>query len=148
MKKNAKSKRGDAERAAEHYCHEIMHCKRSVRAVRTQWQRQDMFSSDVIGKRADGSCVYIQVTAGQAQAVTARKRKLEKEIWNESDTVQLLQLVSTENPGKGARKLWFFRVYEYLFGELEGKRWAWLLHQEAIPVPKEWFKAYKKDDFK
>ncbi|MCP5007691.1 MAG: hypothetical protein GY941_27715 [Planctomycetes bacterium] len=142
-KKNAVNKRADAERACEHYAHEIMYCKRTVRAVRTQWQRQDMFASDVLGKRADGRLVALQVTAGQSAAVTARRRKLEREIWHPLDTVQLLQLVSTNNPGRGARKLWFFRVHEYQ--RPEGvKANCWVTWPGAVPVPREWFKAFKE----
>ncbi len=149
MKKNAVAKRADAERACEWYAHEIMDCVRTVRAVRTQWQRQDMFACDVLGKRDDGSLVGIQVTAGQNTAVTARKRKLEAEIWHEDDIVQLLQLVSTDNPGKGARRLWFFRVYEYNYTPVQtgnglvkmGR--VWEIRPDAVPVPREWFKKWK-----
>jgi hypothetical protein len=145
MKKNPKTKRREAEVAAEHYAYEVMGCIRTVRAVRTQWQRQDMFSSDVLGKRSDGSLVALQVTAGGNEAVSSRRRKLEKEIWYGSDTVQLLQLVSTENPGKGVRKLWFFRVHIYDYDdyidELSSRTWTTI--PDAVPVPKEWFKKWK-----
>ncbi len=139
MKKNAICKRADAERAAEHYAYEIMDCKRAVRAVRTQWQRQDMFACDVLGKRPDGSLVALQVTAGQSSAVAARKKKIEDEIWHKDDIVQILQLVATKNPGRGARKLWFFRVYEY-----KAKQKVWFFKQDAIPVPRGWFKKWSK----
>lgn len=139
MKKNAKSKRADAERATEHYAHEIMNCIRTVRSVRTQWQRQDMFSCDVLGKRADGSLVALQVTAGQRQAVTARKRKLGKEYWHYADTVQLLQLFSEQ---KGRGKLWFFKVYEYRLSYMH--TWIWILRRDAVSVPKEWFKKWRE----
>lgn len=140
MKKNPIGKRSDAERATEHYAHEIMDCIRTVRSVRTQWQRQDMFSCDVLGKRADGSLVALQVTAGQSQAVSERRKKLGREIWHISDTVQLLQLVSTDNPGKGARKLWFFRIHIY---SILGNKRCWITDPDAVPVPREWFKKWK-----
>lgn len=140
MKKNAKNKRSDAERATEHYAHEIMDCIRTVRSVRTQWQKQDMFSCDVLGKRADGTLVALQVTAGQSQAVTERRRKIEGEIWHLLDKVQILQLVQTDNPGKGARKLWFFRVHVY---SVLGRGRYWKTLPDAVPVPKEWFRKWK-----
>ena len=80
-KKNAASRRGDCERACEWYCHEILNCVVSSRAVRTQWQKQDMFASDVIGKKDDGTMVFIQATAGQYSAVSTRRKKLEKIPW-------------------------------------------------------------------
>ena len=138
-KKNAKKLRGDCERACEWYCHEILGCVVSCRAVRTQWQSQDMFASDVIGKKADGHCVYIQATAGQRSAVTARRRKLEKIPWRPSDIVQVVQLVQTENPANARRKLFFFRVHNYSFGK-------WKTFEDAVPIPREWFKAFKNRD--
>ena len=144
MKVNPKGKRREAEVAGEHYCREIMDCVTTRRAIRTQWQKVDFFSCDIVGKRADGSHVYIQVTAGQTPKVLERKKKLEKEVWHPSDTVQILQLVQTDNPGKGTRKLWFFRVYEYLFyREADAFRY-WKTYVDAILVPKEWFKKWKE----
>jgi hypothetical protein len=141
MKKNPKTKRREAEVAAEHYAHEVMGCIRTVRAVRTQWQKIDLYSCDVVGKRTDGSHVYIQVTAGGNEAVSNRRRKLEKEVWHGSDTVQLLQLVSTENPGKGAKRLWFFRVHEYLLNVPRLDRY-WHTQANAVEVSRDWFKKW------
>lgn len=134
QKKNPKGKRADAERACEWYAHEVMNCLRTVRSVKTQWQRQDMFSCDVLGKRVDGSLVALQVTAGQPQAVTARKRKIEKELWHRSDVIQLLQLVRED-------RKWFFRVYEY-YNNPSGS-WIWLPLTPNVPVPKSWFRKWK-----
>lgn len=142
-KKNAKSRRADAERAAENYVHETLNCVVSCRAVRTQWQSQDMFASDVIGKRKDGSCVYIQATAGQYSAVTARRRKLEKIPWMDSDVVQVVQLIQTENPANARKKDWWFRVHIYLLYVGGGHERRWHTLDKAIAVPKEWFKAFK-----
>ncbi len=104
-----------------------------------------MFSCDVLGKRKDGSLVALQVTAGQAPKVLERKKKLEKETWHTSDTVQILQLVQTDNPGgKGSRKLWFFRVFEYCYRESGHP--DWFPYREAVPIPKEWFKKWKETD--
>ncbi len=146
MKKNPKSKRTDAERACEHYCYEIMDCVTTRRAIKTQWQKVDFLSCDVVGKRADGYHVYIQLTAGQTPKVLERKKKLEKEVWHTYDTVQILQLVQTDNPGgKGSRKLWFFRVHQYYqFAEGNGESY-WKTYVDAISVPKEWFKKWRKE---
>lgn len=147
MKKNPIGKRADAERAAEHYCHKVMNCVTTRRAIRTQWQKVDFFSCDCVGKRANGSHVYIQVTAGQTSKVLERKKKLEKEVWHASDTVQILQLVQTDNLGKGSRKLWFFRVHEYFFQyNIPHNEWnrTWIMLKDAVSVPKEWFKKWKE----
>ncbi len=147
MKKNPVGKRADAERASEHYCHEIMDCVATRRSIRTQWQKVDFFSCDIVGKRTNGSHVYIQVTAGQTPKVLERKKKIEKEVWHASDTVQILQLVQTDNPGKGSRKLWFFRVYEYklIWLDSEGNCRRWYTLNTAISIPKEWFKKWRKE---
>jgi hypothetical protein len=143
MKKNAKSKRLAAERAAVHYAYDVCGCVHHAAAIRTQWQRQDIFAADVVGKRRDGSHVYLQVTAGQAAAVTARRRKLEAISWHDSDAVYLLQLVQTEDPACGKRTLWFFRVHAYVnFGHGANER-RWTTWEAACPVPAEWFKARK-----
>lgn len=144
-KLNAKTKRGDAERAAVHYCHEEMKCVITRRAIRTKFQSVDFFAADVVGKRADGSHVYVQVTAGGASAVTARRRKLEVIPWHATDKVQLLQLIQTEDPANGKRKLWFFRVHIYAGDVLSGVRLRhWTTMVQAVPVPREWFKARPK----
>ena len=138
-KKNPKSKRGDAERATVWYARKILKCVYTRRAVRTQWQTVDFFGSDIVGKRSDGSHVYIQTTAGQDSAVTARRRKLEKIPWHESDTVQLVQLRQTEDPANARRKLWFFRVHIYEDG-------VWSTSEDAVVIPREWFKAWKEPE--
>jgi hypothetical protein len=78
MKQNSKAKRSEAERACEWYCRIVHKCVVTCRSMVTQWNRQDLFAADCIGKRADGSGVFIQVTAGQASAVSSRRKKLEK----------------------------------------------------------------------
>lgn len=137
MRKNAKALRSAAERAAVWYCHEKHNCVITRRAVRTRFQSVDMFAADIVGKHLDGSHVYLQVTAGQSSAVTTRRRKLEKIPWHTSDTVELLQLVQTEDPANAKRKLWFFRVHEY--DPMKG----WSTQNEAFPIPKEWFRSYE-----
>ena len=146
-KQNAKKKRGDAERAAEWYARAIHKCVITRKAIRTQWQSVDFFASDIIGKKADGSHVYIQATAGQNSAVTARRRKLEKIPWHESDTVELVQLIQTEDPANARRKLWFFRVHYYhKLIEPDPIRRKWKTKDEAVPIPKKWFKKYKEGE--
>ena len=145
--KNAKSRRMDAERAAVHAAYKLFGCVVTRRAVRTQWQKVDFFASDVVGKKEDGSHVYIQATAGQNAAVTARRRKLEKYPWHITDLVLLFQLVQTEDPASARRKLWFFRIHEYVldYDERTLER-SWETYEKAEPIPKEWFKAYKEED--
>ena len=142
MNKNPKSKYREAEVAAEHYAYEVLGCVRTVRAVRTKYQRQDMFASDVLGRRADGTLCAIQVTAGLDPAVSARKRKLEKEIWHEADTVLLLQLYWEQNPTKKRGKLWYFKIWEYVFYDYTFRGWV---HISDHAVPQSWFKLYQQD---
>lgn len=159
MKQNSKAKRGDCERAAEHYLLQKHGCVITRRAIRTQFQSVDFFASDCVGKKPDGSHVYVQATAGQAAAVSARRRKLENIPWHPSDIVELVQLVQTPNPANARQTLWFFRVHEYRListpaakvpskGLLENyilsREWRTL--PDAIPVPKEWFKSHKEKD--
>lgn len=146
MKKNSVAKRGDCERAATHHAIHTHGCLLVRKAIRTQFQSVDFFASDVVGKRSDGSHVYIQATAGQSSAVSTRRKKLEKIPWHPSDTVELVQLVQTENPANARLTSWFFRVHSYGL-TLQGNR-IWHTKETAIPVPKEWFIAYKTEEEK
>jgi len=137
----AKTHRKDAERAAEHYLHEVMGCTHTVRAVNTQWQRQDLFASDVVGKRPGGGTVYAQVTCGRDEAVRSRRRKLEAIPWGPHDMVLVLQMVSRGNPANARKTDFFFRVHRYRHWE---KR-EWLVDAEAVSVPRAWFKAWKQE---
>jgi len=139
MAKNAKSKRAEAERASEHYAYEYMDCVITRRACRTKWQSVDMFCADVVGKTATGSHVYIQATAGQNEAVRQRRRKLESIPWHKSDRVLLLQLVNSQDPDNKRRKLYHFRVHRY---DISNKSWS--VDSIECPVPREWFRAFKK----
>ena len=140
--KIAKSRRMDCERASQHFAHEIMDCINSVRAVRTMYQRQDLFGCDTVGKRIDGSHVYIQATAGQDQAVTARKRKLEKYPWHKSDIVLIVQLKSQQDPENKRRKLWSFKVWELI--EV-GTGMQWEKWDKQVYFKSGWFRAFKAD---
>ena len=128
--KIAKSRRMDCERASQHFAHEF-----------TMYQSQDLFGCDTVGKRIYGSHVYIQATAGQDQAVTARKRKLEKYPWHKSDIVLIVQLKSQQDPENKRRKLWSFKVWEL---EGVGNEIAlWEKWEEQVYFKSGWFKAYK-----
>ncbi len=88
--------------------------------------------------------MYLQVTAGSTDKVRDRMRKLEMIPWHESDTVQIIRLVQTDNPGTGSRQLWFFRVHEWKLVPVSNiNEMYWLTHEKAVPVPTRWFKAWK-----
>ena len=141
-KKNAKSKRADAERAAEWYCHEILGCVVTCRSKRTKWQQQDLFGCDCIGKQEGGRMCFVQVTAGKTAAALTRRKKLEKYPWSHLDIVQVLQLIQTQDPANARKKLWYFRVYEYKVkkNSLYEREWA---DPGKIQFPNTWFKAFK-----
>ena len=141
--KNAMSKRMDAERAAEHYAHSLG-CVITCRAVRTKYQRQDLFASDVMGKKCDGTMVWIQATAGQASAVTARRRKLEVIPWHYDDLILICRLIQEQDPNNKRKKNWFFRVHRYHPMLSEKNRWS--TYETDTPVPREWFRAYKNKE--
>jgi hypothetical protein len=136
MKPNSKSMRAPAERAAEWYCRIHHDCTHTVRAVKSRFNRQDLFASDCVGKKASGAHVYIQVTAGQASAVTARRRKLEAIPWHESDTVELIQLVRFEE-----EKEWRFRINVY--DHVGSKKW-WM--KGTVVIDPAWWRAYKGEE--
>jgi len=138
----AKSKRSEAERAGEWYLRERCGCVMTRKAVRTKWQSQDFFGSDIMGKRPGGACVYAQVTAGGNEALRVRRRKLEAVPWHPSERVMVLQLTSTPDPARASRKLWWFRVHYY-----NHRRGVWGAVW-ATPVDKAWFKAYGKTEKK
>lgn len=144
--KVAKSRRPDAERAAEHWMHHVCGCRPEHirRAVRTQFQSVDFFASDVMGKTLDGTNHFAQVTAGQNEAVRVRRRKLEKIPWNTHERVYVLQLVEMPDPARLSRKNFFFRVhrYEHLLPESTSREWS--IDYQAYPVPKEWFKKLRE----
>jgi hypothetical protein len=132
----AKSYRSAAERAAEWYAVEIENCIVTRRAIRSQWQSVDFFGSDVVGKRLDGSHVYIQVTTGQAPAVSVRKKKLTAYPWHLTDTVLMLQMV--ELPMVSKRKQYAFNQWRYISG-------SWK-NTGQMGIPKEWFLTLKREN--
>jgi hypothetical protein len=129
----AKSYRSAAERAAEWYAVEIESCIVTRRAIRSQWQSVDFFGSDVVGKKQDGSHVYIQVTTGQAPAVSVRKKKLTAYPWHLTDTVLMLQMV--ELPPEKRRKQYGFNIWRYDH--------SWAKDEEQFLIPREWFSTPK-----
>jgi len=161
MKTNAKSKRREAEVASEWYAKIVHGAVITVRAMKTQWQRQDLFASDCVGKRADGSHIYLQVTAGQATAVSARKRKLEAVPWHESDTVELLQLIQAPNPANARQTLYYFKTWEFIMDYRREERVdvvartveevfvplgrKWRAKEESWPIDKSYFKLPSKE---
>ena len=137
-----KSRRSDAERAGEHYLYNHYGCfpEQIIRAVRTMYQRQDLWASDVMGRDSNGKCYFAQVTAGQDEAVRVRRRKLEKINWNTFDHVMLLQVVETIDPANARKKLFFFRVHNYDHGNN-----VWSVEDTAEPVPRAWFKKLREE---
>ena len=144
MNKNPKSKWQDAERAAVHFAVHCMDCIITRRAVRAKFQSVDFFACDVVGKQKDGSHVYIQVTTGQAPAVTARKRKIEKIPWHHSDIVLILQLFWLSNPKNKRKKDWYFKVFEYSPLDERSCQRNWDEWVGGLNVDKNWFKAYEE----
>lgn len=151
-KASTKTKRVDAEKAAEHWARWWCACVCTRRPVRTQFQSIDFFGADVVGKDKTGAHVYVQVTTGQAEAARVRRRKLEKYPWHPSDKVFLLQLDVDDSvrPFK-----WFFKVHEYkqnldIVACLDDKpvaEWtmrSWVNTDAIHDVPREWFKAWKE----
>jgi len=137
MKKVAKSRRPQAERASEHLLRNLYGCVVTRRAVRTQWQSVDFFGCDIVGKKEDGTHIYAQVTAGQDQAVRVRRKKLDKFPWHETDTVYVLQLVERQSVENPRRKDWYFRIYAWKADR------TWTNGECSVKVPAEWFKAWK-----
>lgn len=147
MKKlNSVVKRAEAERAAEHYLLVNQKCVITRRMIKTRFNDVDFFAADVVGKMKDGTTIYVQVTAGQADAVLKRKKKLEAIPWNTYEVVLMLQLVKTDDPMNTRKSVYYFKVWEY-YNEHEHER-TWALHPEAVKVPKEWFEAYRSPEEK
>lgn len=140
---NAKSKRKDAERAAVWFAMEHLGTVIYRKAIQAQWQKVDFFGSDIVAKYKNGVTVYIQVTAGQDQAITARKRKLEAIPWHYEDKVYLLQLKQRQGVVNARRKEWFFKVWEYAIGI--GNERTWELWPDPVSIPSKWFKSYKPE---
>jgi len=140
--KIAKSRRPQAERAAEWGAIEVLECEHTRRALRTKYAKVDFYGADILGCTWDGAKVYIQVTAGQSGAVIKRRKKLQAYPWHLSERVMVWQLVERQDVANPRKKNWFFRVWEYGCG----KKWdrTWREWPDVIRVPAKWFKAFKK----
>ena len=144
--KVAKSNRPLAEKAAEHYLHEVCGCdpEQIRKAVRTMWQRVDFWAADVMGRlpvESGHHVFYAQVTAGQNEAVRVRRRKLEKINWNILELVMVLQLVEQPDPAHARRKNFYFRVHR-----LDHVNMTWTVDDQACPVPRAWFKKLRIEE--
>lgn len=128
----ANSKRKDAERAVEHALVEVYGCTHTWRARSAMYGSVDLFGCDAVGKLSDGTHVWVQVTAGQANAVSQRKLKITRYPWGLSDRVFVWQLAFKK---EGRRKVWFFRTHE-----LDTMTYVWTTGP-AIAIKPEWFKA-------
>ena len=144
--KVAKSRRPEAERAAEHYLYNICHCEiHTIRkAIRAKYQSVDFWACDVMGKAINGYSYFAQVTAGQTEAVRTRRRKLEKIPWNRFEFVFVLQLVETIDPANALRKKFYFRVHRLNIQGNKPIQFTWSVDNEACPVPREWFKKLRE----
>ncbi len=141
--KVAKSRRPEAEKAAEHYLHEVCGCLIPTirKAIRAKWQSVDFWACDVMGKDKRGHSYFAQVTAGQVEAVRIRRRKLEKIPWNICESVFVLQLVETIDPANARKKLFFFRVHR-----LDSVNMIWSVDDRAPSIPRAWFKKLKIEE--
>lgn len=143
---SSKADRRAAEPAAEWYAREVLGCIHTVRAIRTKFQRQDLFGADVIGKRSNGSWVAIQVTAAENESsIRSRRRKLDRLPWSSEDTVLMLQLVSLPHPANKSRKQKWFRIHRF-----DPVRLVWTTEREAhliepLWLQKTWASAHKED---
>lgn len=128
----------NAERAAEHFAVKVLGCVKTVRAVQTQFQRQDMFGSDVIGKNKYGVSHYVQVTTGGKSAVQQRKRKMLDYPWHNSDRVYVVQM---EKFREKNRVKYAFVVNELWPNQILER--AWMTWKDKTAIDKSWFKALK-----
>jgi len=138
----AKSRRPQAERAAVWVLYEHYGCVEHRKAVCTQFQTVDFWSCDVEGHTATGEKVFAQVTAGKTAAVLTRRRKIEKHYWHRDDIVFVWQLVERQDVANPRRKVWSFRVWEYI--RRPGGLREWVDDQAPIAIRPEWFKARKE----
>lgn len=134
-----KAYRAKAETAAVHYAKKVEHCYVTRKASRARFNEVDFFASDVMGKRENGSTVYIQVTCGNSQKVKERMLKLEKHAWNVHEDVLMLQL----NRKKEERSFkYYFSIWRYVpeYSENYPPLRKWTKFYEGYDVPQAWFK--------
>jgi hypothetical protein len=134
--KTSRNRQRQVECAAEHFLRSAFDCINTVRAVKTRFQRQDLFAADCLGKRRMGGLlVALQVTCGKSANVAQRRRKMEAVQWHPWDTV-LLGEFRSERSGRGKRH--WFRMHQLTGGE-------WSVWGTEVEVPKEWFRAWKPE---
>lgn len=135
-----KEYRAKAEIAAAHYAKEVESCYVTRKAAKSQFQQVDFFAADVMGKRENGSTVYIQVTCGNNQKVKERMHKLEQHAWNGYEDVIMLQL----NRKKESRSfVYYFSIWRYVptYSQNYPPPRHWTKFYEGYDVPKAWFKS-------
>ena len=138
--KLAKVNRQNAERASEHFLYHVYHCEPSqiIRAVKTRYQRQDLWAADTAGRTKRSEVFYAQVTAGGSEALRQRRRKLEKICWRPDETVLVLQLVERPDPANARKKQFYFRIHR-----LDTVNNMWTVDDRACFVPRAWFRKLK-----
>lgn len=137
--KTSRNRQREVECAAEHFLRKSLDCVNTVRAVKTRFQRQDLFACDVVGKKSDtGAMVGMQVTCGDSAAVRQRRRKLEAVQWHDDDSV----LLGEFRVERGRKHSYWFRMHEY---ELKDGSREWAVWSLPVDVPREWFRAWKPE---
>lgn len=132
---STKADRRRAEPAAEWYAREVLDCLHVCRAIRTEFQRQDLFGCDVLGMTLRG-WVGIQVTAAENDRhIRLRRRRLETFPWHAGDVVLVLQWRSEPDPANKRKKKKWFRVHRYHHQQMER---TWTVDDEAISIPAHW----------
>jgi hypothetical protein len=148
------------ERAAETWLIEEKLARHTHRAVKTQWQAEDLFGADVIGFIPTG---FALVQATTTNGVSGRLKRMERRdgeafvpprSWEQR---YLLAWRSERDPDDGRRRNHFFRVYLLLASsrakererwEADGRSrrprdgWVWARRASPIgPIPDDWYSA-------
>jgi hypothetical protein len=140
-RKSSKDLRRKAELAAVNWCYEENGCVSHVRAVRTQWQRQDLFGADIIARDANGRDTFIQVTTGGHSAISSRKNKIKKHPWAPDARVAIFQLFVLPDPNNLRRNKYYFKQY-WFFPE-SGE---WSTDELVIEIKNEWLKTINREE--
>lgn len=129
----------EAEVAAENYFKSKGYVTR--RALRTKFNKVDFFGSDIIAMNSKEK-VFCQVTM-MKKGASVKRKKLEEyaDYWLRTDRVFVFELRTIPNPVNRAVHDHFFRVHE--FNKQKGD---WTIWDEAIPVPRSWFKVNKPEE--
>lgn len=118
-----------AERIALSY---VLACggRSPVQSGGTRYHRVDIWASDVVAFLAEG-IIAVQVTTGGAEALYARRRKIEQVAWCCDAQIWLMQVRRAE--GRAAN--YEYRMQRYFPRE---NRWVWWPVSWG-PVPREWW---------